>query len=139
MSGFGLTRFGYSLTSQVPSIPVRGQSSARTQPKRTNQDLFASNLEARFSNARSGAYTYTDKQFDNEIASRDGSINQSLSSSDPNTLRSYSGYLSGLGYNNSARLVSNVEYSIRKLSSIPSKEESEAQTKLIVDAYKKKG
>ncbi len=131
MGFVGFTRFG--LTSTFASLKGLGSSFS---PRRTDETLFTSKLEGRLDNLSKNRNTGSDLAVDIEIASRDANVSQSLASQDPKALQSYSALLSGLNYSRSARVVTNVEYTIRSLASIPSEEEAQAETDKVVAAYK---
>jgi hypothetical protein len=131
MGFVGFTRFG--LTSTFASLKGLGSSFS---PKRTDESLFTSKLEGRLDNLSKGRETGSDLAVDIEISSRDAAVNQSLASQDPKALQSYTALLSGLSYSRSARIITNVDYTVRSLSTIPSEEEAQAQTDKVVAAYR---
>jgi hypothetical protein len=63
-------------------------------------------------------------------------VNAALASTNPEALGRYQAVLTSLNSADSARLVSSVEFNVRKLSQIPSEEEAQAVTDKIVAALK---
>lgn len=104
-------------------------------PSRGNQDLFSSKLEGRLDNYKRGKVAPEDYGVDVEISSRSASVSEALAATDPKALKNYNALLSGLTYTKSARVVTNVEFALRKLSNIPSEEEAQAQTDKVLEAF----
>ncbi len=130
MGTIAFSQFGLSLRATSPDSNLSRTSF-------TNQTLFNSRLEARLDNYRRGLSLGDDFNVDAEVAARNSEVANSLAVQDPTALRSYTSLLSGLTYSRSARVVSNVEFALRKMSGIPSEEEAKKQTDKIVEAYTK--
>lgn len=132
MGFIAFTQFG--LSSVLPRLSGAADAGSR-QPRTSDQILFSSKLTARLDNLKRNRYAPSDKSIDSEISQRDAAVTSTLANRDPKALQSYSSFLSGIAYDKSARIVSNVEHTVRSLSSIPSQEEAQALTDSIVAAF----
>jgi hypothetical protein len=99
-----------------------------------NQSVFSIKLETEIDAVKKGRGKI-DPVIDSELNSRNNTIAETLSQSDPKALAMYSGMLSCLRYDRAARFVGNLAYNLQTMAAISSYEEIKAKTESILKAY----
>ena len=118
------------------SIAALLKGSRSSSPRPSDPNLFLSQLEGRLDNLQKGRVAGSDFVVDAQIVDRNNRVNDALASQDPGLLKNYNSLLTGLTYSKSARVVTEVEYSLRTLSTIPTEKEAKAATDKVVAAYR---
>jgi hypothetical protein len=104
-----LSAFGsYSSQQRIVSATLlSGPGGSSFFDPLTNSNAFNARLEKHLDNVRKGR-GYLTSGVDKDIAAKSYNSSSSLSSLNPNALRQYAGYLSGLSYDSKARFINGV-------------------------------